>query len=177
MSRPRKSKPSAAKAAVKSRAKDAAKSATQAEPAVKSKARTYLYAAAALLALVGLADSIYLTVEHLAGRSVPCTITGGCEQVLNSAYSTVGPVPLSALGAAAYFTAFSLATLAIFGYRKAGDLMLYLVAVMLAVSVYLFFLQAFVLKAFCQFCLLSAAITLLLAVIVAAEHFYFRRRQ
>ncbi|HWT03123.1 MAG TPA: vitamin K epoxide reductase family protein [Pyrinomonadaceae bacterium] len=180
MSRPRKSKPPAAKAAVKTGTKDAAKTAAKpapAEPAVKSKASTYLYAAAALLALVGLADSIYLTVEHLAGRSVPCTITGGCEQVLNSPYSTVGPVPLSALGAAAYFTAFSLATLAAFGYRRAGDFMLYLAAVMLAVSVYLFVLQAFVLKAFCQFCLLSAVITLLLAIIVATEHFYFRRRR
>lgn len=177
MSRPKKSKTPHAKAAVKTAVKPAVKTAAEAEPATKAKASAYLYAAAALLALIGLADTIYLTVEHLAGRSVPCTITGGCEQVLNSAYSTVGPVPLSGLGALAYFTAFSLATLAIFGYRKAGDLMLYLVAVMLAVSIYLFILQAFVLKAFCQFCLLSAIITLLLAIIVAAEHFYFRRRQ
>lgn len=182
MSRPKKSKASVAKNVAKEATKTAVKSAskdapTTTAPAARSKSGTYLYAAAALLALAGLADSIYLTVEHLAGRSVPCTITGGCEQVLNSAYSTVGPVPLSGLGALAYFTAFSLATLAAFGNRKAGDLMLYLVAIMLAVSVYLFALQAFVLKAFCQFCLLSAVITLLLALIVAAEHFYFRRRQ
>ena len=182
MSRPKKSKTPQAKTASKAAVKTAAKATTPAPAAqdtaaAKGKASTDLYVAAALLALVGLADSIYLTVEHLAGRSVPCTITGGCEQVLSSGYSTVGPIPLSALGALAYFTAFSLATLAAFGYRKAGDLMLYLAAVMLAVSVYLFVLQAFVLKAFCQFCLLSAVITLLLALIVAAEHFYFRRRQ
>jgi uncharacterized membrane protein len=183
MSRPKKSKTPQAKAApqAKTASKAATKTARKDAPAAdvatadKTKASTYLYTAAALLAVVGLADSIYLTVEHLAGRSVPCTITGGCEQVLSSAYSTVGPIPLSALGALAYFAAFSLATLAAFGNRKAGDLMLYLVAMMLAVSVYLFVLQAFVLKAFCQFCLLSAVITLLLAAIVAADHFYFRR--
>jgi uncharacterized membrane protein len=179
MSRPKKSKTPQAKTASKAAVKTAPKAAPAAEDATadKTRASTYLYAAAALLALIGLADTIYLTVEKLAGRSVPCTITGGCEQVLNSAYSTVGPIPLSALGAFAYFTAFSLATLAAFGNRKAADLMLYLVAVMLAVSVYLFVLQAFVLKAFCQFCLLSAIITLLLAVIVAADHFVFRRGQ
>jgi uncharacterized membrane protein len=179
MSRPKKSKTPQAKTASKAAVKTGPKAAPAAPGATadKSKASTYLYTAAALLALIGLADTVYLTVEKLAGRSVPCTITGGCEQVLSSAYSTVGPIPLSALGALAYFAAFSLATLAAFGNRKASDLMLYLVAVMLAVSVYLFVLQAFVLKAFCQFCLLSAIITLLLAAMVAADHFYFRRRQ
>ncbi len=146
-------------------------------PAAKIKPGTILFGVAALLAVVGLTDSIYLTVEHLAGRSVPCTITGGCEQVLSSSYATVAGLPLSGLGALAYFTAFSLATLAAFDYRKAGDLLLILVVLMLAVSVYLFILQAFVIKAFCQFCLLSAAITLLLALLVTAERFYFRRRQ
>lgn len=144
--------------------------------AAAPKRNAYLYAAAALLSLVGLADAIYLTVEHLAGRSVRCTLTGGCDEVLKSAYATIGGVPLAGLGALAYFAAFSLATLAAFGSRKASDLLFYLVALMLAMSVYLVILQAFVLRAFCQFCLLSAAVTLLLALIVASERFYFRRK-
>ena len=174
MSARKKSKAAAAKVTATTAA---AREGASAVPAPRTKAGTILFGIDALLAVVGLADSIYLTVEHLAGRSVPCTITGGCEQVLNSAYATVGGLPLSGLGALAYFTAFSLATLAAFGYRKAADLLLILVVLMLAVSVYLFILQAFVIKAFCQFCLLSAAITLLLALLVSAERFYFRRRQ
>jgi uncharacterized membrane protein len=147
------------------------------EPAGKiSRQSTYLFAAAAVISLVGLADAIYLTVEHLAGRAVQCTITSGCEQVLNSAYATIGGVPLAALGALAYFTAFSLSVLAIFGNRSAGNLLLYVIGLMLAVSVYLFILQAFVLHAFCQFCLLSAVATLLLAIIVSVERFYSRQR-
>lgn len=134
----------------------------------------YLYTAAALLSLIGLADSIYLTIEHLAGRAVQCTITSGCEEVLTSAYAAIGGVPLAGVGALAYFVVFSTATLAAFGNRLAGNLLFYVVALMLAVSVYLFILQAFVLHAFCQFCLLSAAVTLLLALIVAAERFYVR---
>jgi uncharacterized membrane protein len=137
---------------------------------------TYLYAAAALLALIGLGDSIYLTVEHLSGRAVRCTITSGCEEVLSSAYASIGGVPLAGVGALAYFIAFSLATLAAFGNRRAGDFLFYLVALMLVVSIYLFILQAFVLRAFCQFCLLSAAVTLLLALIVSSERLYFNRR-
>ena len=153
---------------------DAETSSTQSATAKQS---TYLYAAAALLSLVGLADSIYLTVEHLAGRSVRCTITSGCEEVLTSPYATIGGVvPLAGVGAVAYFVVFSLSILAAFGNRRAGDFLFYVVALMLAVSIYLFALQAFVLHAFCQFCLLSAAVTLLLSLVVAAERFYFRRR-
>jgi uncharacterized membrane protein len=155
-------------------AKIKASATTPTRPATRRS--TYLYAAAALLALIGLGDSIYLTVEHLSGRAVRCTITSGCEEVLSSPYATIGGVPLAGVGALSYFIAFSLATLAAFGNRRAGDLLFYLVALMLAVSIYLFILQAFVLHAFCQFCLLSGAVTLLLALIVSAERFYFRRR-
>jgi uncharacterized membrane protein len=149
-------------------------SATQTRPT--SRLSTYLYIAAALLALIGLGDSIYLTVEHLSGRAVRCTITSGCKEVLNSRYATIGGVPLAGVGALSYFIAFSLSTLAAFGNRRAGDFLFYMAALMLAVSIYLFILQAFVLRAFCQFCLLSGAVTLLLALIVSAERFYFRRR-
>lgn len=145
-------------------------------PRVASRTNIYLYIAAALVSLVGLADSIYLTVEHLAGRAVQCTVTSGCEEVLTSAYASIGGVPLAGIGAIAYFVVFSTAILAAFGNRLAGNLLLYIVALMLAVSVYLFVLQAFVLHAFCQFCLLSGAVTLLLALIVAAERFYVRRK-
>ena len=145
-------------------------------PPLQARRRSYFFTAAALLSLVGLADSIYLTVEHLAGRAIRCTITSGCEEVLSSAYATVAGVPLAALGALAYFIAFSLAILAAFENRAAANAMLYLTGLMFAVSVYLFVLQAFVLHAFCQFCLLSGAVTLLLSLVVAVERFYFRRR-
>jgi uncharacterized membrane protein len=128
-----------------------------------------LYSLAAVLSLAGLADAVYLTVEHLSGRSVRCTVTSGCSEVLASPYATIGGYPLALLGALAYFTAFSLATLAAFGSQRAGNLFALLVALMFATSLWLLYLQAFVLKAFCQYCLLSAAITTLLACIVIAR--------
>ncbi len=77
----------------------------------------FLYILAALIALLGLGDSIYLTVHHLTGKDVDCLASGGCETVLTSAYAAVGKIPLAAIGAIAYFSASSLATLAIFGRR------------------------------------------------------------
>src|SRR5689334_2183645 len=82
-------------------------------------------------AIIGLVDPSYLTIEHLSGRSVRCMIVSGCDEVLQSSYATVaGHVPVAALGAFAYFTVFSLAVLALFGYAGARKLIAPLVAVM-----------------------------------------------
>jgi len=128
-----------------------------------------IYATAALLAIFGLADALYLTVEHVTGQSVRCTIIAGCSEVLSSSYAAIGSIPLAAVGAAAYFSVFSLATLAAFGYRVAATLLNPIVIAMFLVSLWLIYLQAFVIRAFCQFCLLSAAISfgLLIVVLIA----------
>ena len=136
--------------------------------------RTWLYGTAALLALLGLADAIYLTVEHVTGQSVRCTIIAGCSEVLSSSHAVVAGVPLALIGATGYFSAFSLATLAAFGYRIAATLLMPLTIEMFLVSLWLIYLQAFVIGAFCQFCLLSAAITFCLLVVVLIAR--FRRR-
>jgi uncharacterized membrane protein len=134
-----------------------------------SKGSAVLDALAALLSLVGLADAVYLTVEHMTGRSVRCTVISGCSEVLSSSYATIGPVPLAALGALAYFTVFSLATLAAFGYGSARRLLAPLVALMFLATLWFLYLQAFVIRAFCVYCLLSAAVTTTLTLLVGAR--------
>jgi uncharacterized membrane protein len=123
---------------------------------------------AALLSLVGLADALYLTINHLTGQSARCTVTGGCGEVLGSIYSTVGGVPVAAIGALAYFTVFSLATLVLYGYRRARPLLTAVVGLMLLATLWLLSVQAFILHKYCEYCLLSAAITLALTGIVIA---------
>ena len=125
--------------------------------------------AVALLALVGLVDAGYLTTEHLAGRigNVPCMVTTDCGGVLTSSYATLpGDIPLAALGALAYFAAFSLATLAAFGHDSARRLLLPLVLTMFAASLWLLYVQAFVLEAFCSYCLLSAAVSTTMTILL-----------
>ena len=128
--------------------------------------RVWLFAVAAVLALIGLADAIYLTVEHLTGATVQCGDSNSCSEVLSSKYASIGKVPLAGLGAMAYFAAFSAATLAAFGYRHARGFLAAFVALMFATSLWLLYLQAFVLHAFCRYCLLSAGLTFALAAIV-----------
>ena len=134
------------------------------------------YLIAALLSLVGLADAIYLAIEHLTGQSLRCTIISGCSEVLSSSYSHIGRVPLAALGAIAYFTVFDLSILAAFGYRFARPLLAALVALMFLMTLWLLYLQAFVIHHFCQYCLLSAAVTTVLTAIIWGSRITNRRR-
>jgi uncharacterized membrane protein len=125
-------------------------------------------ATAAVVSLVGLADSLYLTAKHYAGQGVRCTVVHGCNEVLGSTYAEVGGVPLAALGALAYFAVFSLATLSAFGHTRARKPLVLMVASMLTTTLYLLYVQAFVLRQFCSYCLLSAAVTFTLTGIVLA---------
>jgi uncharacterized membrane protein len=130
--------------------------------------------AASLLALVGLADAVYLTVHHFTAEPVPCSIVEGCETVLTSAYAEIAGVPIAAFGALAYFVAFSLAILTVFGNRSMWLLFGVQSFIMATVSAYLVYLQGFVIGAFCQFCLISAATSLGLFVIYLVSRFTSR---
>lgn len=125
-----------------------------------------IYGLAMLVSLIGLGDSLYLTVQHLTGKTVKCTVTNGCSAVLGSKYAVIAGIPTAAFGAMAYFAAFSLATLAVFGYERARGTLALLVVPMLLATLWLLYLQAFVLHAFCEFCLLSAGMTLTLTALV-----------
>jgi uncharacterized membrane protein len=130
------------------------------------KAALILYTIGALLTLIGLADATYLTASHFAGETVTCVGTAGCSDVLGSAYAKVGPVPLAAFGVLAYFAAFSAAVLAAFGHRRARTVLMVCVGAMFVTTLWLLYVQAFILHAFCSYCLLSAALTFALAGVV-----------
>ena len=91
--------------------------------------------------------------------------------MLSSPYATITGIPTAAFGALAYFAAFSFATLAAFGYERARTGLALLIAPMLITTLWLLYVQAFVLHAYCEFCLLSTAVTLALTILVAAARF------
>jgi uncharacterized membrane protein len=72
---------------------------------------------------------------------------------------------LALIGAIAYFAVFSLAILVVFNYGFAGKLLKVVIGLMFLTTLWLLYLQAFVIGSFCQFCLLSAAVTTILTVL------------
>src|SRR5437588_12990588 len=75
-----------------------------------SRVQTIFYSAAALISVIGLAETTYLTVVYLSGETAVCGGSSDCFQVLGSSYAKIGPIPVAGLGALAYFSACSLAT-------------------------------------------------------------------
>lgn len=125
-----------------------------------------LLALAALIALIGLGETTYLTAMHLAGATLTCLAGAGCSTVLSSSYAQIRGIPLAGFGAVAYFSAFSFAVLAVFNYSAARRALAIVVALMFLFTLWLLYLQAFVLHAYCDYCLLSAALTFALAAVV-----------
>ena len=134
-----------------------------------SRGRVILYSLAGLFCLFGLADATYLTVIALTGETAACSGQAGCFEVLGSAYSKVAGIPVAAFGVAGYFTAFTFAMFAAFNYPRARKFFALTVGVLFAATLWLLYVQAFLLHAFCRYCLFSAAITFLLMGLVVAS--------
>jgi uncharacterized membrane protein len=134
-----------------------------------SRGRIILYCVAAFFCLLGLADATYLTVLAFTGETAACGGQIGCSEVLASAYSKVGGIPVAAFGLAGYFTAFTFATFAAFNYQRARRFFALMVGVLFASTLWLLYVQAFLLHAFCRYCLFSAAICFLLMGLVVAS--------
>jgi uncharacterized membrane protein len=130
--------------------------------------RTVLYTVAAIVSLAGLADATYLTVQALTGETLSCGGSPDCFRVLGSSYARIGGIPVALLGALAYFSVFTFATFAAFGYARARILLVLTIAAMFLATLWLLYVQAFLLHAYCRYCLFSAALTFLLAGLVIA---------
>jgi uncharacterized membrane protein len=127
--------------------------------------RTILYTISAIVALAGLVDATYLSVQALTGETLVCGGSPDCFRVLGSSYARVGGIPLALFGSLAYFSVFSFATFAAFGYGRARTFLALTVGAMFAVTLWLLYVQAFLLHAFCRYCLFSAAIVFMLAAL------------
>ena len=133
--------------------------------------------AAAVVAIIGIADAVYLTVHHYAAAPVPCGAGFDCEMVLTSPYAEIAGIPLAAFGAVAYFVAFSLALLTAFGDRRMWKLFGVQVLLMACFSGWLIYVQAALIHAFCQWCLISAATTATLLLIFLTSVFFKSKPQ
>ena len=131
--------------------------------------RVILLIITAVIALAGLADATFLTVSYLAGDDSVCGALKPCSVVLGSKYAVIAGVPTAGFGVLAYFSVFSAATLAAFGYQRARTFLALIVIAMFAATLWFLYLQAFVLHAFCPFCLFSAAVTFCLAGLTLAS--------
>ena len=128
---------------------------------------------AAVIAGFGLVDSGYLTIKHLQGAFIRCG--GDCSAVLGSRYAEgIAGVPLAGFGAMAYCVVIISAGLAACGVSIGRRIFSVMGIIMALFSVWLIYLQAFVIHAFCKYCLASAAVCFTLAGLVVIDRVFCR---
>lgn len=145
----------------------------------------YTRMAVALLALLGLLDSAYLTLNRYADQlSLVCPVGGGCEAVQRSDWSTLPPgagIPVAVLGLVGYSALLSLALAGLHRERIGRvplDAALLLVASGgLLFSIYLTGVQLFVIHALCFWCVVSALLELSIFIAVATDWLQQHRQE
>lgn len=117
-----------------------------------------LLIAIGVIALLGIANAGYLAYIAFEGVAPTCTIIKGCELVAASPYARVFGIPLALFGILFYTLVLAFA---LWGIRAAqarvARFILPLTALGFLLSLYFLYLQAFVIHAFCQYCLFSLA--------------------
>lgn len=115
------------------------------------------------LALIGLADSWYLSMSAFSGDPLVCDLGGGldgCNVVAQSPYSKLWGVSLSDYGIAFYGALLLVSVLVLQYPRKVFVRTLAVLSILGALmSVGFLYIQFFLIQALCIYCLVSAAIT------------------
>jgi len=121
------------------------------------------------LSLLGIFVAGYLSVKRFTGGNLACTRWAECDLVNNSVYAKMYGIPVAFIGLAGYLLLLGLAVAAL---ESSGPLQRRLLAAnfILALggvvfSAYLTYLELFVIKALCSWCVASAIIITLLAIV------------
>lgn len=119
------------------------------------------------LALIGLADSVYLTYSHYSQNEFICSTLNTCNIVTESDYSKIFGIYVSNYGVIFYGLVFILSLVYSFVPKKIKIIMLvfYLSPIGFLASLWFVYIQLFVLKAVCNWCMLSAISSTLIFII------------
>ena len=116
-----------------------------------------------ILGFFGFFDAIFLSIIHYKNIVPPCTITHGCEKVLNSQFAVIFGIPMSNYGAV-YFLVSIILNVLVFQHIKniwMDRIFLIFNASGIIVAIILLYLQFVVLQALCQYCILVELILFL----------------
>lgn len=125
----------------------------------------------ALLAVVGAAVSAYLLTVHWGWWSAVCLGVGDCQAVNTSRFSEFLGLPVALLGILTYAGIFALSLCLMRGIAVewAARALFLIAAAGVAFSIYLTYIELFVLYEVCPWCVLSALLILGIAVLSAIE--------
>lgn len=125
------------------------------------------------LSMLGLMVTTFLAYEYSQSGSIACPIAGsGCDIVRKSEFSKLLGIDLPYFGIAFYLTAAFSSVWLTHSYHKIVSLARLLASFSaFAFGVYLTFLEAFVIKAYCIWCVISFIVSIIIFIFVMLEFF------
>lgn len=119
-----------------------------------------------ILSIIGVGDTSYLTIKRYTHDSVNCSIFEGCDFVTTSSYSAILGVPVAVLGIIFYLSVFVLTVLYLRSKNKKFMVsLLGLSSVGFLMSMWFVYTQAFILDAYCLYCLVSAGLSTIIFIL------------
>jgi uncharacterized membrane protein len=133
------------------------------------------------LAFLGLIDTLYLSYNRLTRNELVCNILDGCDVVTSSKYADLFGIPLAYLGLIFYV----LILLLILFRSKLQNSNKWPVKKSLEISIsigflmslYFFYIQFAILKTFCEYCLVSLGINLVMFILVIISYLTQKNRE
>jgi uncharacterized membrane protein len=133
-----------------------------------------LRVAAVILAIAGIGVATYITIAEFGGGTPKCLAGGhGCQTVAQSHYSHLAGINVAAIGIFGYALLLAAAILPGDPGRVGGFLF---ALVGFGFSLYLTYLELYVIDAICQWCVASAVLMALSLAVAAARAFAYAGR-
>lgn len=119
-----------------------------------------LYWASVALAALGLLVSIYMTIYKLTDNNAMCLGSGDCATVNDSIYSEIFGIPVALVGVGGYLAILSVLLLERYGnnrfFQQNGLTVVFALGVGgFGFTLYLVYVEAFLIHAWCPFCVVS----------------------
>jgi uncharacterized membrane protein len=135
-----------------------------------------------IFSLIGFGVAIYITLAHKQVVNLPCGPEGGCETVANDVAAkglsipALQAIPTAAFGALMYVAMASLAMVRVAATSKsvvgmAGSLIRLIASMGVVITAWLTYREAFIIHAWCRWCVGSAVILILIFITSMAERF------
>ena len=123
-----------------------------------------------LLAFAGLAVAWFIYYKRSKKENLVCVVGKKCDVVLYSKYNNIANVPLENLGMLYYVTVAILTILFLRGQETILAIPIISTIITISVigalfSIYLLYVQGVILKAWCDYCITSAIISIAILVV------------
>ena len=125
---------------------------------------------AAIIAIAGIGVATYIAAVEGGGGTPKCVVGGGCETVAKSRYAHLAGINVAVIGIAGYVVLL-IAALTPGDLGRFGGFIAALIGV--GFSLYLTYLELFVIDAICEWCVTSACLMALSLAVAAARAFAY----